>query len=88
LPGKVDDDNSSYQVFLRFRFDRVQAQKQQIKQNQQSQNKPLKTPIQKDITTARSLTAEQVNTPKTKDIETDQLDQEDAELATLILLNE
>ncbi|MBL7004345.1 MAG: hypothetical protein ISR69_10000 [Gammaproteobacteria bacterium] len=88
MPGKVDDDNSSYQVFLRFRFDRVQAQKQQIKQNQQSQNKPLKTPIQKDITTARSLTAEQVNTPKTKDIETDQLDQEDAELATLILLNE
>jgi len=88
LPGKVDDDNSSYQVFLRFRFDRVQAQKQQIKQNQQGQNKPLKTLIQKDITTARSLIAEQVNTPKTKDIETDQLDQEDAELVTAIILNE
>ena len=88
LPGKVDDDNSSYQVFLRFRFDRVQDQKQQTKQNKQSQNKPLKIPIQKDITTARSLIAKQVNTPQTKDIETDQLDQEDAELATTIILNE
>ena len=75
-------------MFLRFRFDRVQAQKQQTKQNQQSQNKPLKTLIQKDITTARSLIVEQVNTLKTKDIETDQLDQGDAELATTIILNE
>ncbi|MBC8548543.1 MAG: hypothetical protein H8D23_02735, partial [Candidatus Brocadiales bacterium] len=75
LPGKVDDDNSSYQVFLRFRFD-DKAQKADIKQT---------------ATMAQTQTKALVQIEELEDIaqitESVDLDQEDEELANELLVN-
>ena len=75
LPGKVDDDNSSYQVFLRFRFD----------------DKAQKADIKETATMAQTQTKALVQIEELEDIaqitESVDLDQEDEELANELLVN-
>jgi len=77
LPGKVDDDNSSYQVFLRFRFEDVQnSQKNQ-------------TSIVKLENTKQTIDTD--SEPKgikgTSDTDIDILNREDEKLANELLAN-
>ena len=77
LPGKVDDDNSSYQVFLRFRFEDVQNSQK----NQASIVKPENT--KQTIDTGSELK----DIKGTTDIDIDILNKEDEKLANELLAN-
>jgi hypothetical protein len=77
LPGKVDDDNSSYQVFLRFRFEGVQNSQK----NQSDIVKPKNTG--QIIDTDSGLK----DIKDTTDTDIDNLDREDEKLANELLTN-
>ena len=77
LPGKVDDDNSSYQVFLRFRFEGV-------KNSQKNQTSIVKLENTKQIIDTSS---ELKNIKDTTDTDIDSLDKEDEKLANELLAN-
>lgn len=77
LPGKVDDDNSSYQVFLRFRFEGVQN-------SQKSQASIVKLENTKQTINTDS---ELKDIKGTTDTDIDTLDKEDEKLANELLAN-
>lgn len=77
LPGKVDDDNSSYQVFLRFRFEDVQ--KSQKNQSDIVKLENIKQTINTD--------SELKDIKGTTDTDIDTLDKEDEKLANELLAN-
>ena len=77
LPGKVDDDNSSYQVFLRFRFEDVQNSQK----NQASIVKPENT---KQIIDTNS---ELKGIKGASNTDIDILNKEDEKLANELLAN-
>ena len=77
LPGKVDDDNSSYQVFLRFRFEGEQN-------SQKNQVDIVKLKNTKKITDTGS---ELKGIKGTTDTDIDNLDKEDEKLANELLAN-
>jgi hypothetical protein len=76
LPGKVDDDNSSYQVFLRFRFDEKLKTKQK------------KAEISQDQIVELESATKTVELENIEDIVgVDSLDKKDKELANELLVN-
>lgn len=77
LPGKVDDDNSSYQVFLRFRFEDVQN-------SQKNQADIAKLENIKQIVDTDS---ELKGIKDTTDTDIDILNKEDERLANELLAN-
>jgi len=77
LPGKVDDDNSSYQVFLRFRFEGVQN-------SQKNQANIVKLKNTKQIIDTNS---EPKDIKDTTDTDIDILNKEDEKLANELLAN-
>ena len=77
MPGKVDDDNSSYQVFLRFRFEDVQ--KSQKNQSDIVKLENIKQTINTD--------SELKDIKGTTDTDIDTLDKEDEKLANELLAN-
>jgi hypothetical protein len=77
LPGKVDDDNSSYQVFLRFRFEGV-------KNSQKNQADIVKLENTKQTIDTDS---ELKDIKDTTDTDIDILNKEDEKLANELLAN-
>ena len=77
LPGKVDDDNSSYQVFLRFRFEDVQK-------SHKKQADIVKLNNTKQIINASSELKDVKGVTNT---DIDILDKEDEKLANELLTN-
>ena len=77
LPGKVDDDNSSYQVFLRFRFEGVQN-------SQKIQASIVKLNNTKQIINASSELKDVKGVTNT---DIDILDKEDEKIANELLTN-
>ena len=77
MPGKVDDDNASYQVFLRFRFEGVQN-------SQKSQASIVKLENTKQTIDTGS---ELKDIKGTTDIDIDILNKEDEKLANELLAN-
>ena len=77
MPGKVDDDNSSYQVFLRFRFEDVQN-------SQKNQANIVKLKNTKQIIDTNS---EPKDIKDTTDTDIDILNKEDEKLANELLAN-
>jgi len=78
LPDKIDDSNSSYQVFLRFRFD----------------ERMQKTDVKASVVITQEQVVEQAvelgnatSALETVNIKTDNLDQEDEDLANELLIN-
>ncbi|MBC8553813.1 MAG: hypothetical protein H8D23_29740, partial [Candidatus Brocadiales bacterium] len=89
LPGKVDDDNSSYQVFLRFRFD-DKVQKSDIKETTKMAQTQTKDLVQiEELEDVAQITESDDPTSalKTLDTKTEDLDQEDEELANELLVD-
>ena len=77
LPGKVDDDNSSYQVFLRFRFE-------DVKKSHKNQANIVKLENTKQIIDTGSGPKD---IKATTDTDIDILDKEDEKLANELLVN-
>ena len=77
LPGKVDDDNSSYQVFLRFRF-------KGVKNSQKNQTSIVKL---EDIKQTIDTDSELKDIKGTTDTDTDILNKEDEKLVNELLAN-
>ena len=75
LPGKVDDDNSSYQVFLRFRFE----DKMELKQKQKSKT-------EQKVDSNEEISQDQVVELDSAEYKTD-IDNNDEELANELLIN-
>ena len=74
LPGKVDDDNSSYQVFLRFRFEDVQK-------SQKNQSDIVK------LENIKQTISELKDVKGVTNTDIDILDKEDEKLANELLTN-
>ena len=77
LPGKVDDDNSSYQVFLRFRFEDIQK-------SHKNQADIVKL---EDIKQTIDTDSEPKGIKGTSDTDIDILNREDEKLANELLAN-
>ena len=77
MPGKVDDDNSSYQVFLRFRFEDVQN-------SQKNQTSIVKLENTKQIIDTDSGLKD---IKGTTDTDIDILNKEDEKLVNELLIN-
>ena len=77
MPGKVDDDNSSYQVFLRFRFEGVQN----------SQKNQINIVKLENIKQTIDADSESKDIKDTTDTDIDILNKEDEKLANELLAN-
>lgn len=87
LPGKVDDDNSSYQVFLRFRFeDKMELKHKQKSSSEQKQQVKIE---EQEVDSKEEISQDQTVELDSAEYKTDidSLDNKDEELANELLIN-